>query len=78
MDKRKDITRFDVDFKGNCEMKTHIHRNGNSESSVSIPIYDIADMIETICDDIDMVRLNDMRVLKEAIDRFNHLTEVED
>ena len=78
MDERKDIMHFDVDFKGNCEMRIHIHPNGVSETSVSVPIYDIADMIETICDDIDMVRLNDMRVLKEAIDRFNHLTEVED
>lgn len=69
---------FEVDFKGKCEMKVHIHSNSISECSATIPISDIADMIETICDDIDMVRLNDMRVLKEAIDRFNHLTEVED
>ena len=70
--------RFDVDFKGNCEMRVYVRSDGISEFSASIPISDIADMIETICDDIDMVRLNDMRVLKEAIDRFNHLTEVED
>lgn len=70
--------RFDVDFKGKCEMRVDVHPNDISEFSASIPISDIADMIETICDDIDMVRLNDMRVLKEAIDRFNHLTEVED
>lgn len=70
--------RFDVAFNGNCEMKIHVHPNCISECSVRIPIWDITDMIETICDDLDMVRPQDMEVLKEAIDRFNYLMKVED
>lgn len=68
---------FEVDFNGNCEIRVDVRPNDISEFSANIPISDIADMIETICDDIDMVRPHDMEVLKEAIDRFNHLTEAE-
>ena len=69
--------RFDVDFKGRCEMEIHVHPNCIAESSARVPIYDIANMIHTICDDLDMVRPQDMENLKEAIDRFNYLTKVE-
>lgn len=70
--------RFDVDFKGNCEMRVDVRPNGISEFPANILISDIADMIENICDNIDMVQLNDVIVLKKAIDRFNHLTKAED
>ena len=68
---------FDVAFNGNCEMKIHVHPNCISESSARVPIWDIVEMIHHICDNLGMVRPQDMEILKEAIDRFNYLTKVE-
>ena len=68
---------FDVAFCGDCEMNIQIHTNRISESSVRVPILEIAKMIHFICDDLDMVRPQDMEELKGAINRFNHLTKVE-
>lgn len=70
--------RFDVTFNGNCEMKIHVHPNCIAESSASVSIWDITEMIHNICDHLDKVRPQDMKFLKEAIDRFNYLTKVED
>lgn len=68
---------FDVAFCGDCEMYIQIHTNHVSESSVRVPILEIAKMIHFICDDLDMVRPQDMEELKEAINRFNRLMKVE-
>lgn len=70
--------RFDVAFNGKRWLKMDIDSNLLSTSEIKVPIWDIADMIESICDDLDMVRPQDMEILKEAIDRFNYLTKVED
>ena len=70
--------RFDVAFNGKRWLKMDIDSNLLSTSEIKVPIWDIADMIEIICDDIDMVRPLDMEMLKEAINRFNYLTKVED
>lgn len=70
--------RFDVAFNGKRWLKMDIDSNLLSTSEIKVPIWDIADMIEIICDDLDMVRPQDMETLKEAIDRFNYLTKVED
>lgn len=68
---------FYVNFHGerNCCIEVDDNLTGNVE--VHIPIKDIATMIDDICDDLDMVRPRDMESLKEAIDRFNYLTKVE-
>lgn len=70
--------RFNVTFNGNCEMRVHVHPNCISECSATVSIWDITEMIHDICDYLDKVRPHDMEILKEAIDRFNHLTKVED
>ena len=70
--------RFDVAFNGNCEMRVHVHPNCIAESSARVSIWDITEMIHHICDHLDKVRPHDMEILKEAIDRFNYLTKVED
>ena len=69
---------FYVNFHGeqNCSVGVDDNHTGNVE--VHIPIKDIALMLHDICDDLDMVRPQDMETLKEAIDRFNYLTKVED
>lgn len=69
---------FDVSFYGDCAMDVHIHTNHILESSVRVPVFEIAKMIHFICDDLDMVHPQDMEELKEAINRFNYLTKVED
>lgn len=69
---------FDVAFCGDSEMTIQIHTNRISESSVMVPVLEIAKMIHFICDDLDMVHPQDMEELKEAINRFNRLTKVED
>lgn len=68
---------FYVNFRGeqNCSVEVN---NDCADIVVLIPIRDIATMLEDICDDFDMVRPQDMEILKEAIDRFNYLTKVED
>ena len=55
----------------------NIDSNLLSNSEIKVSIWDIANMIEIICDDLDMVRPQDMKLLKEAISRFNNLTKVE-
>lgn len=60
---------FDVDFRGN---------GNNNYFQIRLRIPQIAELIHDICDDLDMVRPQDMEILKEAIDRFNYLTKVED
>lgn len=60
---------FDVDFRGN---------GNNNYFQIRLKISQIAELIHDICDDLDMVRPQDMEILKEAIDRFNYLTKVED
>lgn len=68
---------FYVNFRGkqNCSVEVNYDR---ADVTVLVPIRDIATMIDDICDDLDMVRPQDMETLKEAIDRFNYLTKVED
>ena len=48
------------------------------DCEIRIPVYKIAGLIHEICDDLDMMQPQDMEILKEAIDRFNYLTKVED
>ena len=69
---------FDVDFNGEREMAINIYPDSTSSSVVRIPIDQIAQLLHDICNDLDMVRPQDREVLKEAINRFNHLTKVED
>lgn len=67
---------FYVNFRGeqNCSVEVNYDR---ADVAVLVPIRDIATMIDDICDDLDMVRPQDMEALKYAIDRFNYLTKVE-
>ena len=71
---------FDVDFRGDGYfLDARFFENyNNNYFQIRLKISQIANLIHDICDDIDMVRPHDMEVLKEAIDRFNHLTEAED
>lgn len=70
--------RFDVAFNGEREMAINIYPNCISSSVIRVPVDQIAEMLHDICSDLDMVRPQDMEILKEAIDRFNYLTKVED
>lgn len=69
---------FYVNFHGEQNCSVEINDEHQADVVVLIPIKNIALMIEDICDDLDMVRPQDMEILKEAIDRFNYLTKVED
>ena len=71
---------FEVDFRGDGHfLDARFFENyNNNYFQIRLKISQIADLIHDICDDFDMVRPRDMEVLKEAIDRFNHLTEAED
>ena len=71
---------FEVDFKGNGHfLDARFFENyNNNYFQIRLKIPQIAELIHEICDDIDMVRSQDMEILKEAIDRFNYLTKVED
>lgn len=71
---------FEVDFRGDSHfLDARLFENyNNNYFQVRLKIPQIAELIHEICDDLDMVRPQDMEVLKEAIDRFNYLTKVED
>lgn len=69
---------FYVNFRGEQNCSVSVNDDHNADVTVLIPIRDIAVMIDDICDDLDMARPQDMEILKEAIDRFNYLTKVED
>lgn len=68
---------FYVNFREERNCSVEVDDNHTGSVTVLIPIKDIALMIHDICDDLDMVRPQDMETLKEAIDRFNYLTKVE-
>ena len=70
--------RFDVAFNNRGFTKIEIDENLTATSYIRLPIDQIAELIHEICDDLDLVRPQDMEILKEAIDRFNYLTKVED
>ena len=71
---------FEVDFRGNGHfLDARFFENyNNNYLQIHLKIPQIAELIHEICDDLDMVRPQDMEFLKEAIDRFNYLTKVED
>lgn len=68
---------FYVNFRGEQNCSVEVNDDHHADVAVLVPIKDIATMIDDICDDLDMVRPQDMETLKEAIDRFNYLTKVE-
>lgn len=68
---------FYVNFRGEQNCSVEVNDNHHTDVTVLVPIRDIATMIDDICDDLDMVRPQDMETLKYAIDRFNYLTKVE-
>lgn len=71
---------FEVDFKGDSHfLDARLFENYNyNHFQIRLKTSQIAELIHDICDDLDMVRPQDMEMLKEAIDRFNYLTKVED
>lgn len=71
---------FEVDFKGDSYfLDARFFENYNyNYLQIRLKIPQIAELIHDICDDLDMVRPQDMETLKEAIDRFNCLMKVED
>ena len=70
--------RFQAAFDNRRFMRIDINEKLTSTSHICVPLEEIANLIHDICDDLDMVRPQDMETLKEAIDRFNYLTKVED
>lgn len=70
--------RFDVAFDNRRQVKIDINHLLASTSYIRVPVEEIIEMLHDICDDLDMVRPQDMKNLQEAIDRFNYLTKVED
>ena len=71
---------FEVDFKGDGHLlDARLFENyNNNYFQIYLKIPQIAELIHEICDDLDMIQPQDMEILKEAIDRFNYLTKVED
>ena len=69
---------FNVNFHDKQECHVNVDDNHTAVVEAYVSIKDIALMLHDICDDLDMVRPQDMEILKEAIDRFNYLTKVED
>ena len=69
---------FEVNFNNKYNVEVCIDDSLTCFSHIRVPVKEIIEMIHTICDDLDMVRPQDMENLKEAIDRFNYLTKVED
>ena len=71
---------FEVDFKGDSYfLDAGLFENYNyNHFQIRLKTPQIAELIHEICDDLDLVRPQDMEILKEAIDRFNYLTKVED
>lgn len=70
--------RFQAAFDNRRFMRIDINEKLTSTSHICVPLEEVANLIHDICDDLDMVRPRDMEILKEAIDRFNYLTKVED
>ena len=70
--------RFQAAFDNRRFMRIDINEKLTSTSHICVPLEEIANLIHDICDDLDMVRPQDMETLKSAIDRFNYLTKVED
>ena len=70
---------FEVDFRndGHFLDARFFENYNNNYFQVRLKVPQIAELIHEICDDLDMVRPQDMEFLKEAINRFNHLTKVE-
>lgn len=69
---------FYVDFHDKQKCYINVDNNHTANVEVYVSIKDITLMLHDICDDFDMVRPQDMEILKEAIDHFNYLTKVED
>ena len=71
---------FNVNFRGDGPyFDARLFENYNyNHFQMYLKVSQIAELIHEICDDLDMVRPQDMENLKEAIDRFNYLTKVED
>lgn len=69
---------FNIAFDTKQEMTIKVNSMEVFDCEIRIPVSKIAGLIHEICDDLDMVRPQDMEILKEAIDRFNYLTKVED
>ena len=71
---------FNVNFRGDGPyLDARLFENHNYNCfQVYLKVSQIAELIQEICDDLDMVRPQDMEILKEAIDRFNYLTKIEE
>ena len=69
---------FYVTFGKEARCSIDINHQDNVNLEAHLLIEDVALLIHDICDDLDMVRAQDMETLKCAIDRFNYLTKVED
>lgn len=69
---------FYVTFGKEARCSIDINHQDNANLEAHLLIEDVALLIHDICDDLDMVRQQDMETLKGAIDRFNYLTKVED
>ena len=71
---------FEVDFRNDGHfLDARLFENYNyNYFQIRLKTSQIAELIHKICDDLDLVRPQDMEILKEAIDRFNYLTNVED
>lgn len=71
---------FEVDFRGDGHfLDASLFENCNyNHFQIRLKIPQIAELIHDICDDLDIVRPQDMEDLQFAIDRFNYLTKVED
>ena len=71
---------FNVNFRGDGPyLDARLFESYNHNYlQMNLKVSQIAELIHEICDDFDMVQPQDMETLKEAIDRFNYLTKVED
>lgn len=71
---------FNVNFRGDDPyLDARLFESYNHNYlQMYLKVSQIAELIHEICDDLDMVQPQDMETLKEAIDRFNYLTKVED
>ena len=69
---------FYVTFDKEARCSIDINHQDKVNLEAHLLVEDVALLIHDICDDLDMVRPQDMEILKEAIDRFNYLTKVED
>lgn len=69
---------FYVTFGKEARCSIDINHQDSANLEAHLLVEDVALLIHDICDDLDMVRPQDMETLKYAIDRFNYLTKVED